>query len=144
MNAKILTSFCSCSIINPFFCPFISSSTFFFYLKFLMLWICVISVDYLTELRFEYIWPFYLLLRSVYDSYNYKGLVSATQKQLSSSWYLIYLFMFLGILVPVHLYSHYIWSHLPLLHTCTVALLCSFHFRLGPVCLAHRYCFDVN
>ena len=33
------------------------------------------SVDML-EFRFEFLWPFWLLLRSVHDSFKYKGLVS--------------------------------------------------------------------
>ncbi|XP_050298169.1 macoilin-1 isoform X2 [Anthonomus grandis grandis] len=43
------------------------------YLKFLVLWILVILADYLLEFRFEFLWPFYLLLRSVYDSFKYQG-----------------------------------------------------------------------
>uniref|UniRef100_A0A182M7W0 Macoilin n=1 Tax=Anopheles culicifacies TaxID=139723 RepID=A0A182M7W0_9DIPT len=44
------------------------------YLKFLLLWLSVITADYLLEFRFEFLWPFWLLLRSIYDSYKYKGL----------------------------------------------------------------------
>lgn len=44
------------------------------YLKFLLLWAFVITADFLLEFRFEFLWPFWLLLRSVYDSFKYKGL----------------------------------------------------------------------
>lgn len=44
------------------------------YVKFLMLWAFVITADFLLEFRFEFLWPFWLLLRSVYDSFKYKGL----------------------------------------------------------------------
>ncbi|KAJ1522174.1 hypothetical protein ONE63_002484 [Megalurothrips usitatus] len=44
------------------------------YLKFLVLWALVLLADFLLEFRFEYLWPFYLLLRSVYDSFKYQGL----------------------------------------------------------------------
>ncbi|KRT78572.1 hypothetical protein AMK59_8581 [Oryctes borbonicus] len=44
------------------------------YLKFLVLWILVILADFILEFRFEFLWPFYLLLRSVYDSFKYQGL----------------------------------------------------------------------
>ncbi|KAJ8959099.1 hypothetical protein NQ318_022356 [Aromia moschata] len=44
------------------------------YLKFLILWILVILADFILEFRFEFLWPFYLLLRSVYDSFKYQGL----------------------------------------------------------------------
>ncbi|XP_018324544.1 macoilin [Agrilus planipennis] len=44
------------------------------YLKFLILWVLVILADFILEFRFEFLWPFYLLLRSVYDSFRYQGL----------------------------------------------------------------------
>lgn len=47
------------------------------YLKFLIVWILVLLADFLLEFRFEYLWPFWLLLRSVYDSFKYQGLVSS-------------------------------------------------------------------
>lgn len=34
----------------------------------------VICADFILEFRFEFLWPFYLLLRSVYDSFKYQGL----------------------------------------------------------------------
>ncbi len=48
------------------------------YAKLLLLWLIVLSADYFLEFRFEYLWPFWLFLRSVYDSYKYQGLVSAS------------------------------------------------------------------
>ncbi|CAH1966343.1 unnamed protein product [Acanthoscelides obtectus] len=44
------------------------------YLKFVILWVLVILADFILEFRFEFLWPFYLLLRSVYDSFKYQGL----------------------------------------------------------------------
>ncbi|XP_018576568.1 macoilin isoform X2 [Anoplophora glabripennis] len=44
------------------------------YLKFVILWALVILADFILEFRFEFLWPFYLLLRSVYDSFKYQGL----------------------------------------------------------------------
>lgn len=38
-----------------------------------MLWVLVILADFILEFRFEFLWPFYLLLRSVYDSFKYQG-----------------------------------------------------------------------
>ncbi|XP_023223077.1 macoilin-1-like isoform X2 [Centruroides sculpturatus] len=46
----------------------------FLYLKFLLVWALVLLADFLLEFRFEYLWPFWLLLRSVYDSFKYQGL----------------------------------------------------------------------
>merc|ERR1711936_1109357 len=44
------------------------------YVKLLFLWILVLAADYLLEFRFEYLWPFWLLVRSIYDSFKYQGL----------------------------------------------------------------------
>ncbi|KAJ9584797.1 hypothetical protein L9F63_020851, partial [Diploptera punctata] len=44
------------------------------YLKFLVLWALVLLADFILEFRFEFLWPFWLLLRSVYDSFKYQGL----------------------------------------------------------------------
>jgi len=44
------------------------------YAKLLLLWILVLAADYLLEFRFEYLWPFWLLVRSIYDSFKYQGL----------------------------------------------------------------------
>jgi len=44
------------------------------YVKLLMLWALVLATDYLLEFRFEYLWPFWLLVRSIYDSFKYQGL----------------------------------------------------------------------
>lgn len=45
-------------------------------MKFLILWAFVITADFMFMFRFEFLWPFWLLLRSVHDSFKYKGLVS--------------------------------------------------------------------
>jgi len=44
------------------------------YVKLLILWALVLLADYFLEFRFEYLWPFWLFLRSVYDSFKYQGL----------------------------------------------------------------------
>uniref|UniRef100_A0A1B0CQT6 Putative conserved plasma membrane protein n=1 Tax=Lutzomyia longipalpis TaxID=7200 RepID=A0A1B0CQT6_LUTLO len=44
------------------------------YIKFLLLWAIVITADFMLEFRFEFLWPFWLLLRSVHDSFKFKGL----------------------------------------------------------------------
>lgn len=53
-------------------------SNTFLYMKFLILWAIVIIADFMLEFRFEFLWPFWLLLRSVHDSFKYKGLVSGS------------------------------------------------------------------
>ncbi|XP_055693722.1 macoilin-2 [Lutzomyia longipalpis] len=50
------------------------SSNTILYIKFLLLWAIVITADFMLEFRFEFLWPFWLLLRSVHDSFKFKGL----------------------------------------------------------------------
>lgn len=52
------------------------SRSSFVYLKFLLVWALVLLADFVLEFRFEYLWPFWLFIRSVYDSFRYQGLVS--------------------------------------------------------------------
>ncbi|KAH8369863.1 hypothetical protein KR093_001277 [Drosophila rubida] len=49
-------------------------STTVLYMKFLILWAIVMVADFMFMFRFEFLWPFWLLLRSVHDSFKYKGL----------------------------------------------------------------------
>lgn len=44
------------------------------YLRFFIVWLLVITMDFLLEFRFEFLWPFWLLIRSIYDSFRYQGL----------------------------------------------------------------------
>lgn len=44
------------------------------YAKFIIIWCLVLFADFLLEFRFEYLWPFWLLIRSVYNSFKYQGL----------------------------------------------------------------------
>lgn len=37
----------------------------------------MLLADFVLEFRFEYLWPFWLFIRSVYDSFRYQGLVSS-------------------------------------------------------------------
>ena len=52
------------------------------YIKLLILWSLVLLADYFLEFRFEYLWPFWLFLRSVYDSFKYQGLVNSNPPQI--------------------------------------------------------------
>lgn len=46
----------------------------FIYLKLILVWSLVLLADFILEFRFEYLWPFWLLIRSVCDSFKYQGL----------------------------------------------------------------------
>lgn len=49
-------------------------SSTFIYLKFLLVWAIMLTLDFILEFRFEYLWPFWLMINSVYDSFKYQGL----------------------------------------------------------------------
>lgn len=108
----------------------------------------VILADFMLEFRFEFLWPFWLLLRSVYDSFKYQGLVSNScyisfpQKNnefisLHTST-LKYPFFFTGLFGIFYLYRTHIRHDLLLFHPSTLAIFCCQYIRLGAVCLAHR------
>ncbi|UJR38171.1 hypothetical protein I4U23_030847 [Adineta vaga] len=47
----------------------------FMYLKFICIWGIIMAADFLLEFRFEFLWPFWLVLRSICDSFKYQGLL---------------------------------------------------------------------
>lgn len=69
----------SCSLEQPFPAVWLSSVCCvagFVYICVLSFWAFVLVVDFLLEFRLELLWPLWLLLTSVYDSFKYQGLVS--------------------------------------------------------------------
>lgn len=64
-----------CTEISLFSFLHILFCSTFLYLKFLVVWVLVLLADFVLEFRFEYLWPFWLFIRSVYDSFRYQGLV---------------------------------------------------------------------
>uniref|UniRef100_E0CZE6 Macoilin n=1 Tax=Mus musculus TaxID=10090 RepID=E0CZE6_MOUSE len=58
----------------------------FLYLKFLVVWALVLLADFVLEFRFEYLWPFWLFIRSVYDSFRYQGLLHLTTNSPVQAW----------------------------------------------------------
>ena len=41
-----------------------------------MFWLLIVLVDFILEFRFEYVWPAWLFIQSVYETFKYQGLVS--------------------------------------------------------------------
>ncbi|VDN09008.1 unnamed protein product [Dibothriocephalus latus] len=50
------------------------STNFGSYLKLLLAWAAIMTLDFLMEFRFEYMWPCWLLMRTINDSFKYQGL----------------------------------------------------------------------
>ncbi|KRZ69786.1 Macoilin-2 [Trichinella papuae] len=44
------------------------------YFKMILVWTVVMMADFMLEFRFEYFWPFWLMLRCIYDSFRYQGM----------------------------------------------------------------------
>ena len=44
------------------------------YFKLLAAWAALMGMDYIFGFRLEYLWPAWLLVRSIYDSFRYQGL----------------------------------------------------------------------
>ena len=129
------------------------------YVKLLFLWILVLVADYLLEFRwvvinkimlnmnkidsliflflsrFEYLWPFWLLVRSIYDSFKYQGLVRASDNKDVP---ILIEYLFSGFFSVLHLYCPHQRHDLLSLHTSSLALLCGQHLCLGSVWLAYR------
>jgi len=56
------------------------------YGKLLALWAAVLLADHFLDFRFEYLWPFWLFLRSIYDSLKYQGMVRAQRNFVMKWW----------------------------------------------------------
>lgn len=54
-----------------------TNSTTFLYIKFLVVWLLIMVADFMLEFRFEFLWPFWLFIRSLHDSFKYQGIVSS-------------------------------------------------------------------
>lgn len=110
-------------------------------MKFLILWAIVMVADFMFMFRFEFLWPFWLLLRSVHDSFKYKGLVSdppSIHPSIPSKTILIITNYIAGLLRAIRMHSDNVGSGLFVLHTRSLAALRGQHVCLGAVCLAHR------
>lgn len=75
--SKSTITLSSSFLLSLFHLCLVFSRSTFLYLKFLVVWVLVLLADFVLEFRFEYLWPFWLFIRSVYDSFRYQGLVSS-------------------------------------------------------------------
>jgi len=135
-----------------FFCICFST---LLYLKFLLVWAMVILADFILEFRFEFLWPFWLLLRSVYDSFKYQGLVSTSMRHSAREnaavirtvrdiikcmeCYTSVHLSVSGLLRIFYLYCAHIGHDLLFFHPRALVVLRRQHLCLGAICLAHRY-----
>jgi hypothetical protein len=107
-------------IFSIFFYTFYSFSALM-YLKFICIWGIIMAADYLLEFRFEFLWPFWLVLRSIYDSFKYQGLV---RKFNSIKLYLISFFYSKAFLLILCIYCIHSRSYLLYIITSSMAIFC--------------------
>ncbi|KAL1435999.1 hypothetical protein MTO96_010757 [Rhipicephalus appendiculatus] len=88
----------------------------FVYIKFLLLWALLLLADFILELRFEFLWPFWLLLRSVYDSFKYQGLAFSVFFVFIALTSDMICFLFLPVHVLFFVASTYVWGAVRLAH----------------------------
>lgn len=103
-------------------------------MKLLVAWTLLLMADFLLGFRFEYLWPFWLLLRSIYDSFRYQGVVRSPPLPLHHQHHRL----LPGLQRVLRVHHGDVGPSLLPLHPRAVALLPRQHIRLGPVRLACR------
>ena len=111
----------------------------FVYIRVLSFWAFVLIIDFLLEFRLELLWPLWLFLTSVYDSFKYQGLVTFHFMVLSNFLNdVTKLFLLSGLFsIFCLLVTHSRFSLFPL-HPSTMALFCGSNLCMDTICLAHR------
>ncbi|GBP56443.1 Macoilin [Eumeta japonica] len=115
------------------------------YLKFVMLWATVVVADYMLEFRFEFLWPFWMMLRSVYDSFKYQGLAFSVFFICIALTSDMICFFFIPIqwiffAASTYVWVQYVWYTVADKGAClpTVALCCAIVYVEGAVRVADR------
>ncbi len=103
---------------------FIFNSSTFLYLKFLFIWILIMIADFLLEFRFEFLWPFWLVIRSLHDSFKYQGIVRFIKIEL------FMLFFFFKLVSYLPFVSSYFQCFLHQLHLYLILyVICFYRFN---------------
>lgn len=117
------------------------NSSTFLYLKFLFIWLLIMIADFLLEFRFEFLWPFWLVIRSLHDSFKYQGIVSIHDCFSFCFDCLIILIYFLFFRLDIFNFFRvdYNFFRSIMLHVFTgpMAFFRGQHLRLGTVCVAY-------
>lgn len=116
-------------------------SSTFVYIKFLLVWILIMIADFVLEFRFEFLWPLWLFMRSLYDSFKYQGIVivSFCITHYIINYKIIYVyifFLFKDIFNFFRTYCFFIRPRVLYILTGSVAVLCSRHLCLGAIRVA--------
>ncbi|XP_057306990.1 macoilin-1-like [Hydractinia symbiolongicarpus] len=85
------------------------NGSWFLYLRFFIVWLLIITVDFLLEFRFEFLWPFWLLIRSSFDSFRYQGMGLTLLFLVFTLFSDILCFLFLPVPWLFFVASTYVW-----------------------------------
>lgn len=91
------------------FAESIYASNSFIYLKFFCIWILVMLADYVLEFRFEFLWPLWLVIRSLHDSFKYQGIIFSLFFALIAILSDLLCYMFLPVQWIFFAASTYVW-----------------------------------
>ncbi|KAL3077005.1 hypothetical protein niasHT_035839 [Heterodera trifolii] len=86
------------------------------YLKFFLIWVCCIALDFLIGFRFELLWPVLLLVRHLYESFRVHAFSSSLHYSAFSVFFVcvtatsdLVCYLFIPIQVLIFLASTYVW-----------------------------------
>ncbi|KAI3413743.1 Transmembrane protein 57 [Globodera pallida] len=86
------------------------------YLKFFLMWVCCITLDFLIGFRFELLWPVWLLVRHLYESFRVHAFSSSLHYSAFSVFFVcvtatsdLVCYLFIPIQVLIFLASTYVW-----------------------------------
>ncbi|XP_003373773.1 macoilin [Trichinella spiralis] len=93
-----------------------SERTFHFssliYFKMLLVWTVVMMADFVLDFRFEYFWPFWLMLRCIYDSFRYQGMTFTVFFVCVTFTSDVICFIFVPVQWVFFIASTYVWVHI--------------------------------
>lgn len=75
----------------------------FAYVKFIIIWLFCIMMDIIIGFRFELLYPIWLIIRYIYDSCKFKGILNSFHSPVSFLWFIsIWLFHESNILCEIY------------------------------------------
>jgi len=79
------------------------------YLRFFILWLLIITMDFMLEFRFEFLWPCWLLIKSSFDSFRYQGMGLTVLFLMVTLFSDVMFFFFLPVQWLFFVASTYVW-----------------------------------
>jgi len=83
----------------------------YIYIKFFLIWVFILSADFILEFRFEYLWPLWLLIQSCFETFKCQGLVYSMFFVCVAITSDTICFLFIPIQWLFFMASTYVWIH---------------------------------